>query len=137
MDDSRFVSCDKGKKESIWNKYINSRNPHNHEIYRTKRAVAKTEVKRAQANFEQNLANNIKKNPKAFWKYVKSKRTVKESIDTLEDSNGIKHSDYKGKASILNQYFTSVFTEENIESIPTIAEKGDLQSTLSDINLNE
>ena len=62
---------------------------------------------------------------------------MKESIDTLKDSDWIKHSNNKGKASILNQYFTSVFTEENIESIPTIAEKGDLQSTLTDINLNE
>ena len=123
-------------KRKAWNKYINCRSPANHDIYRTKRAQAKVEVKRAQTNFERNLAMNIKTNPKAFWKYVRSKRTVKDSIDLLQDQDGTKQSDSKEKATILNQYFSSVFTEEDLQDVPILAEPVNLHSSLNDIDLD-
>ena len=39
-------------------------------------------------NFELNLAENIKHNPKAFWKYLGSRLKIKDTFHSLMDSDG-------------------------------------------------
>ncbi len=59
---------------------------------------------------------NIKTNPKAFWKYSKSRLKTRSTINGLIDSDGninTVHSD-TSKVQIFNNYFTSVFTNEDV-----------------------
>ena len=44
-------------------------------------------VSEAKLNFEKNIADNIKDNPKAFFSYVRSKQKVKESVVSLRVPN--------------------------------------------------
>ena len=73
--------------------------------------------------YERSLAKNIKSDSKAFWRYVKSKTKVKESIPGLKDDAGNEHSDNVNKALILNEYFASVFTREDKENLPVFEER--------------
>jgi len=50
-----------------------------------------------------------------FWKYIKFKVKVKHDIPSLVDSVAV--TDFE-KAEILNNYFSCVFTCENLDSIP-------------------
>ena len=65
--------------------------------------------------FERNLANQTKKNPKVFWRYYKSKTTIKQGIGELNtdytDSKSQTTKDEE-KANIFADYFSSVFTTE-------------------------
>ena len=45
--------------------------------------------------FEQKLGDNIKHDSKSFYKYVKSKQQVKDSIGPLKGQNGEVSSDSK------------------------------------------
>ncbi len=53
-----------------------------------------------------------KKNPKLFFGYIRSKEAVKDNIGPLLDSDDNLVSNNKGMASVLNQTFRKVLTEE-------------------------
>ena len=74
-------------------------------------------------DFEHNLATNLKHNPKAFWRYCKSKLKNRSRLGDLKTESGDRISDDSAKANLLNEYFASVFTLEDIENIPDIAQK--------------
>ena len=94
-------------------------------------------MKRAKSDFEKNIARNIKTDNKAFWKYVQSKTKVKGSIEGLENENGDIVTDNREKANVLNDYFSSVFTKENLEEIPEIPQRPLPHGTLLHIDINE
>ena len=69
--------------------------------------------------FEQKLGENIKHDPKSFYKYVKSKQQVKESIGSLKGQNGEVSPDSNFMTEELNNFFTSSFTRENDKTLKT------------------
>ena len=68
--------------------------------------------------YENKIANNIKTDPKLYYRYARSKMDVKDGIGPLTDEDGNVISDNKDMAQVLNQYFTTVFTDENMDNIP-------------------
>jgi len=76
------------------------------------------ENNKAKRNFEEKLANNIKNDCKSFFAYVNSKQRTKIVIDPLKDQHGEVITDNKIAADVMNNYFASVFTIEDTNSIP-------------------
>ena len=74
-------------------------------------------------SFERDLAKNAKKNPKGFWKYYQSLTKTRSDIGDIMKSDGTTASCNKEKAEALNDFFSSVFTNENISNIPNLEEK--------------
>lgn len=64
------------------------------------------------------VSNNLKKSPKRFWSYIKSKRQESTGVSPLINKDSYLQSDSKQKADILNSQFQSVYTQENTDSIP-------------------
>ena len=64
------------------------------------------------------IARAVKLNLKAFYVYVSSKMSTKEGVANLIDKNGIQVKSDKFKAEALNNFFSSVFTEEKLEGFP-------------------
>lgn len=65
------------------------------------------------------LNDDINKNPKRFWSFIKSKRCDASGVAPLT-KDGTTHSDSMKKANILNDQFTSVFTSEDTTCIPEL-----------------
>jgi hypothetical protein len=86
-------------------------------------------VKQKIREFEQILAKNSKKNPKAVFAYINSKTKSNESIKALykkdESNETLKQTTTNGAeiADILNKYFVSVFSKEDTLNISKISEK--------------
>ena len=80
------------------------------------RNKVKNMIKYTRKQKEKQISGNIKNNPKAFWKYTKSKTKSSSAISSLHlnpsDTNSITVDNSKVKANILNEYFASVFTKE-------------------------
>jgi len=57
---------------------------------------------------------DIKSNPKICYAYVRSKTKVKEVVSPLKDNNGQLVSESGVMCKILNDYFGSVFTSEDL-----------------------
>ena len=89
--------------------------------------------------FEKNLADNIKRDSKSFYAYVRSKQRNKVKVGPLKDSTGSIISDSRAIADLLNNYFSSVFTVEDLSFIPNASSKFDFNNSeiLSEILIDE
>ena len=67
---------------------------------------------------EKNLANAKEMSTKTFANYMKSKSKTKNGIGPLKSSSGALITDEKDMVEMLNKFFASVFTKEDISSIP-------------------
>ena len=84
--------------------------------YKESLNLATTGIRKSKKTFEKKLAGNIKKNSKNLYAYVRSKQKVRDKVGPLENSRNI-ISDGFQMAEVLNEYFSSVFTTENISSL--------------------
>jgi hypothetical protein len=99
------------KKTGCWRLY---RRCHTDVLYAKYKRLAKEcscAVKQYQTSIEAKLIENG--NLGAFYKFVNKKLNGSNGIAPLRDENGILHLDNADKAALLNQYFSSVFTNDN------------------------
>ena len=112
------VRCRRAKKKA-WNKYVKSgKNLQLYQQYVNKRKQCTVVNKKAKEEYETKLANNIKEDSKSFYAYIRSKQRCKEKVGPLKDTLGNVVNDDKLNADLLNRYFVSVFTNEDLNYIP-------------------
>jgi len=110
------------KKHSAWRRYVTTKEGRDYQEYCKYRNQAKWETRKAVKNFERSIAEESKKNPKACFKYFKSKTKTDTRIPNLEYEGKTYEKDDE-KAEIMNNYFCSVFTNEDTTHIPTFEKK--------------
>ena len=76
-------------------------------------------MRKAVRDFERQIAREVKANPKAFYKYARSKMKTFSAVAVLERLDGTMTETDVDKAEVPNTFFTSVFTLESLENIPT------------------
>ena len=113
------------KKQRAWKHYQKTKHYMDYVRATTEKNEFTTLVRNLNREFEHNLAKNLKMNPKDFWRYCKSKLKSKSRLGDIQTKEGSLTSDDNEKAELLNDYFTSVFTKENLDNIPTLAPKID------------
>src|SRR6267154_4764765 len=102
----------------MWKRYKEEKIYNNLVKYKLALNRATSTYKTAKADFESKLAKNIKTDPKAFYNYIRSKSKTKEKVGSLKDENGSVISDSNGICKVFNNYFSSIFTCENVKRIP-------------------
>ena len=107
-------------KRKTFKMYKNFKTMQNLNAYRTARNQVKWALRKATKDKEEMLAINAKTNPKAFFSYMSSKTKPKEPIPNLKTPENQLTQNDKQKADLLNSYFASVFTKEDITNIPHI-----------------
>jgi hypothetical protein len=108
------------RKVTLWKKYRRNSSEENYREYVLARNAATRSVKQAKAEYESNLVARSKKNPKVVFKYVREKAKVKTGIPVLKDEDNVSVYTAEAKAKVLNQFFASVFTEEDCVFIPEL-----------------
>ena len=119
------------KRDLLWNRL---RRHHGEQAYkRYKRARNEyTQVRReAEIEYQRDLVNKCKEEPKLFYSHVKSKTKVKDKIQCLTDQGKI-HSKEEEICELLNSKFQSIFTQEFEEDQNTNL----VTPVLDDIDLN-
>ena len=76
------------------------------------------EIIQSKRSYEQKLACNINNDSKSFYAYVGSKQNVRYKFGLLDGSAGNIISQGFLMAEDLTGYFSSVFTREDISSLP-------------------
>ena len=105
-------------KQTMWRVYRRTRKDEDYAKYKEALNAATTEIRLSKRSYEQKLACNIKNDSKSFYAYVRSKQNVHDKVGPLEDSAGNIISQGFLMAEDLNGYFSSVFTKEDISSLP-------------------
>ena len=79
----------------------------------------KKAVKVSKRKHEKSLAKGAKNNPKAFYSYLKKKTANRVTVGPLKEGEELV-TDHQQMANILNSFFCSVFTEEDMDTFPEI-----------------
>ena len=104
----------KEQKERLWKKYKRTKAYYDRERYRSVKNRLRSFTRLLRRDFEGQLAREAKTEPKRFWAYVKSKTKTRCKIPPLLKSDGTLATIDKEKAEVLNNFFSSVFTVENV-----------------------
>ena len=92
--------------------------------------------KKLKRSFEKDISMNAQKNPKAFWRYCRSQMKTRATVGNLRRPDGKLTRTNKEKVDTLNEFFSSVFTQENLNDIPSL-EHRDYEAPLSTIRITE
>ena len=89
---------------------------------------------------ERNITQNVKTNPKGFWKYSQEKLKTRSNIPDLIKPGTEQNPEYattdQDKSEVLLNYFSSVFTKEpDGDTMPDFDER-DYEEILENININ-
>ena len=108
------------RKQRLYNKAKISGKQNDWKAFRVARKIMHKRLKEARnAYISDYLGEAIEENPKRFWSYIKQLKKEEPGIADFE-INGSIISDNKSKADILNNQFSSVFTQEDLSNIPDI-----------------
>ena len=105
-------------KRKTFHKYKDTTHP----AVKAANRAAKKELRRSVKNFEKKLAQNIKKDRKSFFAYIRGKTKSKVHTGPLLDSTGKILDSPMDMVQEFNSYFASVFTSENISILPYVAD---------------
>ena len=109
--------CQEAKraKDRAWKKLIKQRNLFNSERYKEARNEYIRIRREEERNFEKDVVEKCKEEPKLFYKYVNGKLTNKETIDKVKKEGRI-YQTAEEISEIMNESFKTVFTiEEDFE----------------------
>ena len=96
----------KNAKRRLWKRYLSTKTKYDKDQYKLYKNRLRAMTRDLRYGFEHTLTN-IKKKPKSFWRYAKSRLKTKQCIPPLVRRVGTKASQEK-----------AVFTKENKTSIP-------------------
>ena len=103
----------------LWRKYVRTRNKFDRNNYIKCKNRLYPLTRNLRSEFERNLVDNTKNNPKSFWKYARSRLTSRSMIPSLVKLDNTIATSSMDKAETLNNFFNSVFITEIY--IPTIS----------------
>ena len=107
-------------KQMMWKRYRHTGNEEDYNIYKEAFNQATAEIRNSKRSYEHNIAFNIKHDSKSFYAYVRSKQKVQDKVGPLEGSDGNIITEGFLMADNLNEYFSSVFTREDISILPVL-----------------
>jgi len=102
-------------KSRMWIRYRESKAYNDLVEYKRAQNKAVSEFRRAKRTFERKLVKNIKENPRSFYSYVRSKTRTKDRVGPLRNNKNELITENDGMCKILNDFFSSVFTDEDKE----------------------
>ena len=102
----------------MWRVYRHTRKDEDYTNYKEVLNVTSNEIRQSKRSYEQKLACDIKTDSKSFYAYIRSKQNVPDKVGPHEDSAGNIISQGFLMAEDLNGYFSSVFTIDDISSLP-------------------
>jgi len=108
-------------KNKAWKSYIKSnRDSKLYDIYKSKLNESVKVNRSAKIEFEKKLASNVKKDSKSFYAYIRSKQRNKVKVGPVKDDQNNIITDDAKTADLLNDYFASVFTVEDLSNMPKV-----------------
>ena len=107
------------RKHRSWNRFLETRSEDKLKEYKKYSNKVRNLTRRAKADYEKNIAKDIRNNSKRFWQYVRHQTKDQSPIPdlTLENSTA---SDDASKADALNKFFGTVFVDEPQDECPTM-----------------
>ena len=108
------------KKYRTYKKYKHSSNEIHKNIIREAQLQAKRAIRRAKIYDENVVASQAAKSPKLFWNHVRRRLKSPAVVTSLQKSDGSFTQNDSDTATVLNNFFVSVFTAETDTGRPPL-----------------
>lgn len=105
--------------------------------YAKARNAAKTEARKAIRDYEKEIAKQAKRNPKVFYRHVNNKLKTRNDIPNIRTGDGDEKFDDKQKADTFNNYFSSVYTAEDMKNMPYMIRRNGAELTNVEVGEEE
>ena len=104
------------KRDKLYSKYKQTRLDKYHNAFKSLKSEIQKQLRQAYWAYIQDMINpeqenNDDRGNKKFWTYIKHVKQDSSGVAPLKDKHGKLVDDAKGKAEILNEQFTSVFSK--------------------------
>ena len=129
------ISVAIGNRQKSYRIYLAQPCEETKKIHVNKCRAVKKLIRKAKLQNEERVAAVAKSNPKAFFAHVNSTKPIKSSIGPLKNKEGRIVGNDLEMAEMLNEYFVSVFTEENVSNMPTVQIRYQGSNPLNEINI--
>ena len=120
------------KKSEAYKRYLETREDQDYTTYCKARNQARRATRHALKTFDKEVARCAKTNPKTFYKYINSRTKIRVGISELCTADQRAISDEE-MATALNDFFLSVFTEEDMN--PPACEMHRVDTPCQDLKL--
>jgi len=104
--------------------------------YRKARNIASNEVQRGYFSHLNAVIGNVTSDPRSFYRFIKSRKSDPVGISSLKSNGNTIISD-SAKAECLTSYFASVFTVEDVNTMPSLTKScknmPDIQVTVNGV----
>ena len=125
------------KKRRQWKWYSTTKDYAAYQAHKQTANLVRKAVRNAKRNLERKLAKDSKSNPKPFYRYMNTSTKTQAKVGPLKDEKGQLHTDEPAMVEILNSTFTSVFTSEDLNNLPTPADHYSGNSPLASLEITE
>ena len=105
-------------KRTAWKRYKQHPTFVNKKVYLKYNNQVRWLSRAAKCTIEKLIAKEAKTNPKLFFQYVNSKLKPREKVSSLLKEDGSLTENDLEKAELLNSFFGSVFTKEDVNNVP-------------------
>ena len=102
----------------LWQYYRKTNEHKDYEAYQSVQAKIRSAIRKVKLKFEQGLVQEAKKSPRKFLAYMKQKTLNRQSVGPLWNNEGKVVNDDEEQTNILNEFFSSVFTNKDMNKIP-------------------
>ena len=128
------TSCHKNakKKYLLYKRFLKSNSKYYHNKYLKQRNLLKKIIRKSVREYEKHVSANSKTNVKEFWRYVNSKLKRTTGLSNLTKPDGTLTTSDEEICTLLNDFFVSVLTKENLDNMP-VPENKNNNTFLSDI----
>jgi len=125
------------KRNKKWKLYNATKRDIDYRKYKECRNLVVKELRKARNVFERKLVEDVKNNPKSFYRYVRTKTKSKDRVGPLKDPAGNLIEDDNIMCDTLNNFFASVFTQENTDTVPEVGSvfNGDSSQLLCTVDI--
>ena len=100
-------------KRGSWKRYSMCKTDSNLEAYKKARNKLKQVTLNAKKGLERRVAEEVRTNPKSFWKFISKRTKRSHKIGRIRDENNLLTTSNEETADSFNKYFATVFVKED------------------------
>ncbi|KAK3864509.1 hypothetical protein Pcinc_029814 [Petrolisthes cinctipes] len=116
----RETICLRRRKNKLYAKYLKTGDHETYARFAILRNRLRKKTRQIRYDHEENLARNMKKYPKAMWRYVNSRLKTRSGIEDLKREDGSMARTSQEKAEEPTRFISTTFTQENLQLIPDL-----------------
>ena len=107
-------------KEKSWRDFDETPNAQTYRFAISKQLAFDDKLKKCLQNYEYKMTSQIKTNPKQFYRYLNSKRKIKDNLSGIKGADGNPLLTPKEVADELGSFFESTFVNEPDVEVPSL-----------------